>query len=123
MLSKENACLDNCLVCQKRINPKGKMVFIYKNAFVECWVHAGACFENYKRLLTGPKAIKQGMILGMCGVCLTPVREGQRYVIYHMGKKKMNCRPEEDIFLTTYPSRKNKYFVGFTHKKCEDSLH
>ena len=111
--------LECCVVCNKEIKLEKKMVSIYRDEHCECWVHAGDCFRDYKKLLTGPAAIKQGIILGICDYCAKPVRDKQKYLAGRTGRKNENSvGANEDPFLTTIPSNENGHFVSFVHEEC-----
>jgi len=118
----ERMCLDICIECGKEIAVEEERVLIYQDYFGEYWVHWEECLENYKKLLIGPEAIEQGLILGICYICCKPVRQKQRYLV---GRTKQGQRPTasktDDPFYTAFPSSENKDFLLFAHEECEKS--
>ena len=110
-----------CVECHKEINLEEKRALIYRKELLgEYWVHTGECLENYKKLLIGPEAIKQGMILGICGICCKPVREKQRYQVGRICPGIDHDSKTENPFYTTFPLSENKHFLVFEHEECQE---
>lgn len=119
MFDEEYMRLDTCVECHKEINLEERRVLIYQDElFGGHWIHAGECLEKYKKLLVGPEAVEQGMILGMCYICSKPVREKQRYLLGRTGQRDCVSKTESP-FYTTFPSSENKQFLTFMHEECE----
>ena len=119
MFNEEQMALEICVECHKEIAVGEKMVLIYRDDFVAYWVHAGQCFENYSKALTSPSAISAGYIIGICEVCLKPVRTKQEFTVARNYPPWVGITEEEVmLFNTTYPISKNGHNICFVHKEC-----
>ena len=111
-----------CVECGEDIQVGEEMVCVYKDDFRgECWVHSGECLENYMKSVTGPEAVKQGMILGLCDACAKPIRENQKYAIGTLAKSIERNLGKRLGALATIPSSENGIYVYFQHLDCKDN--
>ena len=107
-----------CATCLGPIKEGDPIELLYEDQGNKLVAHKGKCFEAYKEYLTGKTEIKRGMIVGVCPICLKPVRHLDDYTFYRI-------IPEHDIgkfkgtkfeyFLSTIPLVKD---IWYFHMQC-----
>jgi len=105
-----------CIVCKGDIETDQKLVLVYKDEITEGWVHAGRCWEFYKKLLHSPNETEKGSIIGICYDCGRPVRAKEKFEIYN--RDIPGRRISGKLCRTTFPLKKNGHMMSFFHKKC-----
>ncbi len=111
-----------CCECLEDILPGEEAVLFWDIKDDPRFTHAGKCWDKYKPFLFGSQARKDGAIVGMCAICLKPIRTKQWYRLDRMMEHGKNIsRSEEDNILeTTFPFDNNK--VGLVHDKCFNEM-
>ena len=102
---------EHCMECYKVIKMREKMVLIYKDDSREFWVHDGECYSKYSESLTHPEARKDGIVIGICELCLKPVRYDHPFDV----SRDEHVNTDRSVFETTMPQ---KNAIRFTHRQC-----
>jgi len=121
---KSQKIIKTCICCQclEDILPGEDAVLIWENKDDPRFVHAKSCCEKYKPLLFSPEERKDGAIVGMCMVCLKPIRKKQWYHLDRMidYDENRDQGKERQVAETMFPSDEDK--VGIVHDKCMDEV-
>lgn len=120
MFKEEYLRLERCGICHEEIMPNEKMAMVHEEDSNKFFVHSEECLDSYKDALFSPKAMSQGMIIGMCMVCCKPVRINQKYDITRTYDKDSIGTYGEDPTLYTFPDHKHE--VRFVHKRCAKAI-
>lgn len=115
---------ESCVICYEDIgiNDKQVLVHIFDN-HVTCWVHAGKCCQEYKKLLDSPEAIKEGCIFGVCAVCARPVRSKQHYILTRMSSRCAgDYKDSESINRELFTTMPLPQCVDLCHYECNEQL-
>jgi len=118
MFKEEIMKLNKCVQCKEEIAIGKKAISVFKDLYVEYWVHAGKCLDSYKDLLNAPDAIIQGAIVGVCEECLKPVRRHQKDAVGLIPEEVVNKSTSETLTFLSYPDGNDVHYISFMHKEC-----
>jgi len=110
---------DLCLECHEGIKPGDKAIEVKFDSEYRNFVHVGECWEKYKPYLFDDNEIKKGIIIGICGWCVKPVRNEQEFYVGRIYRQREGDSTADDIY-STYPGKHNGHELSFSHKECED---
>ncbi len=107
-----------CVNCKTEVMDGEDCVPVYKDEESEDVLDVGQCFTEYNKELCGKEAISRGDILGLCIVCLKPVRQKDRHgvtVLSSLDTSKFEDGTLIESWLTVVP---NKNSLHFSHDDC-----
>jgi hypothetical protein len=109
--------LDRCAECHEEFEPRQKQIAVScEDSDIK--VHAGECWNQYKESLTGDKATAEGCIIGVCQVCIKPIRQQQQYIV----SRGIPSSAEPLAAYTTFPTSKTDNMVHFMHEECSERI-
>ena len=111
-----------CCQCLEDILPDEEAILIWDNKDDPRFVHAKSCWDKYKPFLFSFEVRKDGAIVGMCSICLKPIRKKQWYCLDRMidYNRERDQGEEKYILETVFPNDKDK--VGLVHDKCIEEV-